>query len=61
MLRYLDPAEHYFWILDQVSSMNFVVMAELSQTLSPAKLEHALLQLQHQLMRSSYSELTSTV
>lgn len=49
MLRYLDPAEHYFWILDQVSSMNFVVIAELSQTLSPAKLEHALLQLQHQL------------
>ncbi len=31
MLRYLDPAEHYFWLLDQVSSMNFAVMAEFDQ------------------------------
>lgn len=31
MLRYLDPSEHYFWLLDQVSSMNFAVVAEFDQ------------------------------
>lgn len=46
MSRDLDPSEYYFWLLDQVSSMNFVVMAELTQTFSTTALEQALYQLQ---------------
>lgn len=49
MLRFLDPAEHYFWILDQVSSMNFVVIAELKQTFNSKDFEQALSVLQAQL------------
>ncbi|MAC47490.1 MAG: hypothetical protein CMI12_11655 [Oceanospirillum sp.] len=46
MLRYLDPAEHYFWLLDQVSSMNFAVMAELDQPQDINNLHNALNYLQ---------------
>lgn len=48
MLRYLDPSEHYFWLLDQVSSMNFAVIAEFSQFQDIAALQNALNILQQQ-------------
>ncbi|MBK8971594.1 MAG: hypothetical protein IPM37_09585 [Hahellaceae bacterium] len=52
--RPLDPAEHYFWLLDQAACMNFVVFAEIERVFSPEALnaslhhlvsEHALLRL----------------
>ncbi|MBB1489544.1 phthiocerol/phthiodiolone dimycocerosyl transferase family protein [Oceanospirillum sediminis] len=48
MLRYLDPSEHYFWLLDQVSSMNFAVIAEFDQPVNVSNIQTALKQLQKQ-------------
>ena len=48
MLRYLDPSEHYFWLLDQVSSMNFAVIAEFDQPENISNIQAALKQLQKQ-------------
>ncbi len=40
--RTLDPAEQFFWMLDQVSSMNFVVIADLAGAVDTPKLQAAL-------------------
>lgn len=44
--RTLDAGEKFFWMLDQVSCMNFVVFAELECQLPPATLQAALGELQ---------------
>ncbi len=40
--RLLDPAEHYFWLLDQTACMNFVVFAELDRQFPLARWQRAL-------------------
>jgi hypothetical protein len=42
LVRPLDRAEAFFWLLDRCSSMNFAVMAAGSGSLQPAQLEAAL-------------------
>jgi len=44
--RILDPAEAYFHMLDQVSTMNFVVVVERAGPLDPGRVSEALLHLQ---------------
>lgn len=44
--RPLDAGEKFFWMLDQVSCMNFVVFAELECQLQPAALQTSLAELQ---------------
>ena len=41
-LRPFDPAEHYFWLLDQSSCMNLVVFAEIDKQFSPDQLTIAI-------------------
>ncbi|WP_054286828.1 phthiocerol/phthiodiolone dimycocerosyl transferase family protein [Gulbenkiania mobilis] len=40
--RPLDPAERFFWMLDRLSTMNFLVLAELAGHVEPATLKAAL-------------------
>lgn len=40
--RIFDPAEHYFWLLDQSACMNFVVFAELEEQFSLSAWQSAL-------------------
>jgi NRPS condensation-like uncharacterized protein len=40
--RKLDPAERFFWLLDRVSGMNFVVFAEIDGSLAPVQIRRAL-------------------
>jgi hypothetical protein len=53
VLRTLDPAERYFWLLGHVANMNLVVVAELERRLDPAAVRGALdaLQRRHALLR----------
>lgn len=41
-MRSLDEGEHYFWLLDQISSMNFVVYAEVCKTFKEQELKRGL-------------------
>lgn len=52
--RPLDLSERYFWLLDRVSGMNFVVFAEIADTLDEARLREALQKAQeaHPLLRA---------
>jgi NRPS condensation-like uncharacterized protein len=53
--RALDPAERFFWLLDRISGMNFVVFAELDGTLDTARLQTVLERAQaaHPLLRAA--------
>jgi hypothetical protein len=42
VLRVLDPAERYFWLLDYLERMNVVAIARLDRPLSPVELAAAL-------------------
>ncbi len=52
--RQLDPGEHFFWLLDRVSGMNFVIFAEIGGAIDPAHLQQALTKAQqaHPLLRT---------
>ena len=54
MLRVLDPAERYFWLLGHFTSVNAVLIAELSRRIDPDAVVHALraLQRRHPLLRA---------
>ncbi len=54
VLRALDPAERYFWLLGHVANMNLVMLAELECRVEPADLRRALdaLQRRHPLLRA---------
>lgn len=45
--RQLDPSERFFWMLDKVSGMNFVVFAEIAEVLNIEHLYAALEKAQH--------------
>jgi NRPS condensation-like uncharacterized protein len=51
--RRLDPSERFFWMLDKVSGMNFVVFAEINDVINVAHLHAALVKVQqtHPLLR----------
>lgn len=51
--RKLDPGERFFWMLDKVSGMNFVVFAEINDAINTDHLRAALTQAQqaHPLLR----------
>ncbi len=54
VLRGLDPAERYFWLLGHGANMNLVVLAELARRLDPEDLRRALaaVQRRHPLLRA---------
>jgi hypothetical protein len=54
VIRPLDPAERYYWLLYQLSPMNLVAIAELDRTPTPDDLREALtaLQRRHPLLRA---------
>lgn len=53
--RALDPAERFFWLLDRISGMNFVVFAELDGALDTERLQTVLARAQasHPLLRAA--------
>ena len=54
VLRALDPAERYFWLLSHFTSVNAVLIAELSRRIDPDSVVRALaaLQRRHPLLRA---------
>ena len=54
VLRVLDPAERYFWLLGHFTSVNAVLIAELSRRIDPDAVVRALgaLQRRHPLLRA---------
>jgi hypothetical protein len=54
VLRALDPAERYFWMLGHFTSVNVVLIAELSRRIDPDAVVRALgaLQRRHPLLRA---------
>ncbi len=54
MLRVLDPAERYFWLLGHFTSVNTVLIAELERRIDPDAVVRALraLQRRHPLLRA---------
>ena len=54
VLRALDPAERYFWMLGQFTSVNVVLIAEISRRIDPDAVVRGLgaLQRRHPLLRA---------
>lgn len=54
VLREVDPAERYYWLLDQLAPMNIAAIAELDRRLDPSEVAAALaaVQRQHPFLRA---------